>query len=78
MSNKLYNLIIDTTTDKLLIILFNDSFKDIYIGADKSRRHAASLLEIINNLFQKYDISKDDHFVIGVVVGPGSFTGIRV
>lgn len=43
-----------------------------------SNNHAESFFQILNTLFDKhnYNYDKIDHLV--VVVGPGSFTGIRV
>lgn len=78
MNKRKINLIIDSTMDKLLIILFNDEFKDVYLGSENGKRHAANLMEVINNMFHKYNVSLEDDIKIGVVVGPGSFTGIRI
>lgn len=43
-----------------------------------SNSHAETFFQILNTLFNKHDYNYDKIDCLSVVVGPGSFTGIRV
>lgn len=71
-------LAIDTTMETLAIALSING-KDITqtIETDK-KKHNATLLPAIDGILDEYNASIKDIDIFGVVVGPGSFTGIRV
>lgn len=71
-------LAIDTSANELLVLL-RFSGQTFFVRRDDCKTgHAAFLMEEIDNLLQqaKTDISALDF--IACVVGPGSFTGIRI
>ena len=70
-------LLINTATDELFIVLKKDN--EIFSQVINSKmHHNETMLPVIDELLKKckVDINQIDEF--GVVVGPGSFTGIRV
>ncbi|HQC54117.1 MAG TPA: ribosomal protein S18-alanine N-acetyltransferase [Clostridia bacterium] len=77
MSNTV-DLIIDSTRTKLALVLLFDNKYDFYICESSRRRHASSILTEIDKLLQRNALKKDVIKTIGVVIGPGSFTGIRI
>jgi len=70
-------LAIDTTTDVFCLGLSNDG----ELVGEKNipgRKHSERLIEEIDSLLKSNSIAQKDLSVIGIGVGPGSFTGIRV
>ena len=69
-------LAIDTTNKKLSVVL-RKNYIDYYeqIQSDK---HLITLLPTIDLLMDKAQLSMENIDIIGVCVGPGSFTGIRI
>lgn len=71
-------LAIDTTTEKIIIGLYNDGEKAYFVGENGSKRHNSELLTNINDILNQNGINVKNIDAFGVVVGPGSFTGIRI
>ena len=71
------DLIIDTSTARLIVILV-DKDKIDYVENLVSNKHQASLLSDIETLLLKNKCKLSDIETFGVVVGPGSFTGVRL
>ena len=71
------NLIIDTSSDKMRLILSNKSQIKSFIGNSYSKCQE-HLLPEIDSLLCKNNKKLKDIDLYGVVVGPGSFTGIRL
>lgn len=71
------DLIIDTSTQRLLVILIKKIGFD-YVENLVSNKHQASLLKDIDSLLQKNNCKIGDIDTFGVIVGPGSFTGVRL
>ncbi len=71
-------LVVDTTSKNLAIALLTDSVRDCYVQEVGKSGHSTILLKAIDTVLEKnkVDISQID--TVGVVVGPGSFTGIRI
>lgn len=71
------NLILDTSTENLVVILENDGK---YVASDSTAqvKHQEFLLPEIEKILDKNKVSLKDITCIGVVVGPGSFTGVRL
>lgn len=71
-------LAIDTTMDKIALALsVNGTEKAIDIAAP-AKKHNGALLPSIEKLLEEINATLSDIDIFGVVVGPGSFTGIRV
>lgn len=70
-------LIINTANDKLFIVLQkkNDIF---YKLNDSKMHHNETMLPLIDEILRENKIQITDIDEFGVVIGPGSFTGIRV
>lgn len=71
------DLIIDTSSQKLTVIL-NKKNKIITNDTVFTSKHLEHLLEEIDKILDKNNIKLKDVDCFGVVVGPGSFTGIRL
>lgn len=71
-------LAIDTTTSRLIVVLKCD--EDIIFRNIKTdgKGHNKLLIEVIDSLISEKNIRLSDIDYFGVVVGPGSFTGIRI
>lgn len=71
-------LIIDSTRNSLLVCLILDDevFKASTIPDNKL--HTASLLPMIDNLLNMHNLDISDIQYLSAVIGPGSFTGIRI
>ena len=71
-------LAVDTSSDAIVLALANGDKKDYFVGEKGAKRHNAALLSDIDAFLERNDMSLQDVDVFGVVVGPGSFTGIRI
>lgn len=69
-------LVLDTSMDKAVIGLSVNGNRDISIS--NKPRHNAALLPSIDDILRRNNISISQIDYFGVVIGPGSFTGIRV
>ena len=65
-------LIINTSGNGVELVI-NDNF--VHIDAEKQ---AIALPDAVDNFMKKNNIKMTDLTAIGVIVGPGSFTGIRM
>ena len=70
------NLIIDTSSEELRVILQNN--KDYIINKETGTKHLEHLLPEIDRLLSENKASLKDINTYSVVVGPGSFTGVRI
>ena len=70
------NLIIDTSSDELKTILVNN--KDYFVNKETGVKHLEHLLPEIDRLLCENNKDLTDVKNYCVVVGPGSFTGIRI
>jgi len=69
-------LVLDTSSERPVIGLLNGKDRGTFIG--DTPKHNASLLPSIDNLLERNNLQIKDIEYLGAVVGPGSFTGIRV
>jgi|SRR5690554_4949042 len=71
-------LLIDTSTQALIIVLLDDFEVMDYIFKIVNRDHSTVLMPNIKNIIEKnnLDIKKIDEVIVGD--GPGSYTGIRI
>jgi tRNA threonylcarbamoyl adenosine modification protein YeaZ len=71
------SIIIDTTADKLLLIVIKGNEVYTFLSGE-AKRHTATVLVELDKLLKTANICIRDVQNIGVIVGPGSFTGIRI
>lgn len=69
------NLILDTSSAEMKVILQTE--KNFFCER-ATKKHMEKLLPCVEKLLIKANTSLDKISVIGVVTGPGSFTGIRI
>ncbi len=69
-------LIIDTSSQELRVILNHKN--NVYVGNNLVNKHQENLLPEIDKLLREAKKEIEDIDVFGIVVGPGSFTGIRL
>ena len=70
-------LLINTANDELVILVYKDG--EIFACNDKgAKKHNEILLPKLNELLTQAQITLSEIDEFGVVIGPGSFTGIRV
>lgn len=70
-------LAVDTTSDYCCVVLSHHN-KAFHITSDTKNSHADTLLSLVDHVLNKANITLKTLDVIGLVVGPGSFTGIRI
>jgi len=70
------NLILDTSSSNMVAILQDE--KHLFVAPKVSKKHQENLLPSIEKLLIENKTSLNKVDIIGVVVGPGSFTGIRL
>lgn len=70
-------LIINTANENLIIVLQKDE-KVFFSSDDFAKHHNEVMLSEIDALLKENNLKINDIDEFGVVVGPGSFTGIRV
>ena len=72
-------LAFDTCLDKMYVVLRTE--KEILtsevVENTESKYHTAFLISTIKNILRKNNLKPEDLDVIGINIGPGSFTGIR-
>ncbi len=70
-------LVINTATDELFIVLKKDN--EIFSESLNSKmHHNETMLPIIDEMLKKHNVEIGEIDEFGVLIGPGSFTGIRV
>lgn len=70
--------IIDSTAGELALAVINGDDEYTHVGKAGARRHTSEILTALDALFLEAKLSPKDLDYVGVVVGPGSFTGIRI
>lgn len=71
------SLIINTANKRLDIVLSLGS-TNFLLSANEGAKHNESLIPLIDTFLKQHNLTLKDINKFGVVVGPGSFTGIRV
>ena len=74
----MYSLLIDTHDKDVLLVLYKDGKVLGNINKESNMRHSEITMPSLIELIDKYNISVHDIDEIFVVVGPGSFTGVRI
>lgn len=68
----------DTTRDFLTIVLIDDENTYCEVITEGNKRHTSLLLPSIDKILSEHGLAAKDVDYFSAVVGPGSFTGIRV
>lgn len=71
-------VVIDSSAERLALAVIKGDTRYTHIGNIGARRHTSEILSELDKLFVSAGITPADVGVVGVVVGPGSFTGIRI
>lgn len=71
-------LAIDTTRDRLLVVLIKDENFKIFEGEQSKKGHSSSLLPCVDSMMEEYGLLPENLDAVCAVTGPGSFTGIRI
>ena len=71
-------LLIDTTSQDLLVVLVDGESAYSVLKSVGLKGHSTILMPVIDALLRENGVKIDDIDTVGVVVGPGSFTGIRI
>lgn len=74
----MFSLFIDTHFDEVVLVLFKDGMVLDKIILNSGYKHSVVTLPSIKELIERNNINKFDIGEIIVVVGPGSFTGVRI
>lgn len=69
---------IDTSSKRCSVCILEDTNKIIELHSDDERTHSQKLMPLINDLFQKSNMTLKDIDIIACSIGPGSFTGVRI
>ena len=72
------NILVIDTSSNLCSVAIKYNEERIYKTLDEGRTHSETLLPLINEVLEDNNISLDSINLLGVVTGPGSFTGIRI
>lgn len=71
-------LIIDSTADRLIVAGINGDREEVFVGDSGAKRHTSAILPAVDDVLSKLNMAASELNCVGVVVGPGSFTGIRI
>ena len=71
-------LAVDTSSKICSVAVLEDRNVLDEINLNDGRTHSENLMPTIQLLLERNDLTLDDIDLIGVTVGPGSFTGIRI
>lgn len=72
-------LAFDTCLDKMYVVLRTEKkiLTSEVVENTESKYHSAFLISTIKNILRKNNLKPEDLDLIGINIGPGSFTGIR-
>ncbi len=71
-------LVLDTSTDRAAVALELGGSTTFVGPSDSTRRHGRGLLPLIRDLLRVAGLRPGDLGAIGIGLGPGSFTGLRI
>jgi len=71
-------LAMETTAAIASAALYADGEVVCVRRADSSRKHAETLLPMIDDILREHDLTAADMDYFAVDIGPGSFTGVRI
>ena len=71
-------LALDTTSAVATAAVFLDGVCLLELEADSTKKHAETVLPLIDSLLEKANVSIREIDCFAVDIGPGSFTGVRI
>ncbi len=71
-------LALDTSTQMATVALFDNNILVAQSSIDNPKTHSQKLMPMLQHVMSSIDWSMRDIDLIGVGVGPGSFTGVRI
>ena len=71
-------LVVDTAWDNMVVSLYSEGKLYSEVSLIEAKKHNSLILPMIDSLCEKAGIKVSDVEYFGAVVGPGSFTGIRI
>ena len=71
-------LAIDTSSKNASVAILEDLNTLIELNNEDEKTHSQKLMPMIDEAFQKMNLSLDDIGLISCSLGPGSFTGVRI
>ena len=74
----MYSLLIDTHDKNVLLVLYKDGKVLDTVNKESNMRHSEITMPSLVDLIEKNGITINDIKEIFAVVGPGSFTGVRI
>lgn len=74
----MYTLFIDTHATQVLVVLYKDGEVTHFKAEDSPQSHCTYSMKTIHALLTDANITINDINEIIVVIGPGSFTGVRI
>lgn len=74
----MYSLLIDTHDKDVLLVLYKDGKVQDKICKESNMRHSEITMPSLIELLEKNSVNIRDIDEIFVIVGPGSFTGVRI
>lgn len=74
----MYTLYLDTHSNKIIIVLYNNDQILIKQEQNTSYDHSISTMPLLIKTLEQHNLKAEDLNQIVVVNGPGSFTGVRI
>ncbi len=71
-------LAMDTSSKNASVAILEDEKTLIELNNAEEKTHSQKLMPMINEAFQKTNLSLDDIQLLSCSLGPGSFTGVRI
>ncbi len=71
-------LLIDSTRERLVVIGFVNDSRYYKVVNESSKKHMPLLIPTVEEVLKKMEVSIENVSFFSAIVGPGSFTGIRV
>lgn len=71
-------LTIDTSSKNAIVAITENEEKIIEFNNEEEKTHSQKLMPMIEEAFQKTNLSLEDIDLIVCCLGPGSFTGVRI
>ncbi len=71
-------LAIDTSSKRCSVAILEDSNILINLYNDDEKTHSVKLMPMVEEAFQKTNLTLEDIQLLACCVGPGSFTGVRI
>ena len=74
----MYTLFLDTHNQEVVVVLYKDGEVKQAVNKVSGYQHSQIALPLIKEVMDKEGISPNDLGQVIVVIGPGSFTGVRI